>query len=564
MAGESPSLVVKVAANLEALQKSMQDMQAAIGQAAENFRSMGGEGSAAMNQVTTATETAGESMGLLESAIGGFLGAMSVEKVIQFGEAIIATGDKLQSLHDKTNLSTDTLQTLGAIAHQQGSSLDQMAQAAVHLGHKLATDSDSTKQAVEDLGYSMDQIWAMTPDQRFLTLAKAVADVEDPLRRDKDATELFGRSASELQGTFSALKEGGDAVVKMTEDQIGGLSFLASAWTKFKDSIIPATVQFIDGATHASQFYDAMKLLFGKVEEGPKVYGDAGVALDKYNNSVKDWVKQNQLKVTSQEQAFAADREFAKAQKEKEEAAKQEERELTELARAYEEYTKSVEMFQRFTFENQKKVDKELIDSAKKRAVEVNAAVKTEFDAQAKLNEAYGLTATGGIKTVTSAYDTYLQKMHDLSLAKKDGISQTAQEALITKEYTDTLYAQAVATDTATTAYKAQTTAMQERNALPPAGERAAYGGATGSIDMSKMTPENTDPMVLWYLSQGYSLNEAMALAGGYGGYVNIRGPNVRMFASGGIIGAGEPAIVGERGPEVFIPSSPGTIVPNG
>lgn len=36
------------------------------------------------------------------------------------------------------------------------------------------------------------------------------------------------------------------------------------------------------------------------------------------------------------------------------------------------------------------------------------------------------------------------------------------------------------------------------------------------------------------------------------------------MFADGGRPPVGQPAIVGERGPEVFVPDQPGTVVPNG
>lgn len=45
-----------------------------------------------------------------------------------------------------------------------------------------------------------------------------------------------------------------------------------------------------------------------------------------------------------------------------------------------------------------------------------------------------------------------------------------------------------------------------------------------------------------------------MSLLGGFGGF----------FADGGSVGGGSPIVVGERGPELFVPRSSGTIVPNG
>jgi phage-related minor tail protein len=45
---------------------------------------------------------------------------------------------------------------------------------------------------------------------------------------------------------------------------------------------------------------------------------------------------------------------------------------------------------------------------------------------------------------------------------------------------------------------------------------------------------------------------------GATGGYNSLA-----AFADGGSIGQGQPALVGERGPELFVPRSAGTIVPN-
>src|SRR4030095_69376 len=153
MAGESPSLVVKVEANLDGLRQGMQqtqmqiqttqqnveklatsfsgekiisqanDVTAAIGQiggatklTAEEqlkvnsiltegltkYQALGVEAPAAMRELAAATAPVQESMGMLEGMVTGFIAAMSVEKVIQFVGAIISAGDRLQTLHDRT------------------------------------------------------------------------------------------------------------------------------------------------------------------------------------------------------------------------------------------------------------------------------------------------------------------------------------------------------------------------------------------------------------------------------------------------------------------------------
>ena len=44
----------------------------------------------------------------------------------------------------------------------------------------------------------------------------------------------------------------------------------------------------------------------------------------------------------------------------------------------------------------------------------------------------------------------------------------------------------------------------------------------------------------------------------GFGIFANLPG-----FANGGRPPVGRPSVVGERGPELFVPGSPGTVVPN-
>jgi hypothetical protein len=39
--------------------------------------------------------------------------------------------------------------------------------------------------------------------------------------------------------------------------------------------------------------------------------------------------------------------------------------------------------------------------------------------------------------------------------------------------------------------------------------------------------------------------------------------PSLAHAAGGGTVEGGEPTVVGEEGPELFVPSAPGTVIPN-
>jgi hypothetical protein len=98
-------------------------------------------------------------------------------------------------------------------------------------------------------------------------------------------------------------------------------------------------------------------------------------------------------------------------------------------------------------------------------------------------------------------------------------------------------------------------------------GVQVPFGGTTppnyqtstisGGGSFSASGGGETDPRVLAYTAVGYTLGEAMALVGGYGGMIGP--PNRR--ATGGGVAMGSPYVVGEEGPELFVPSTSGQIL---
>jgi hypothetical protein len=92
----------------------------------------------------------------------------------------------------------------------------------------------------------------------------------------------------------------------------------------------------------------------------------------------------------------------------------------------------------------------------------------------------------------------------------------------------------------------------------------AAAAAASGTLPSASdaSTSSQTDPLVKSMLASGYTLNEALAIAGGYGAAINIgRTPSHR--AGGGPVSAGMPYIVGEKRAELFVPDRNGTILPS-
>ena len=105
---------------------------------------------------------------------------------------------------DKTGMSIEAVQRLTFVAEQSGNTLEQVSGAVSMLQKRLAEGDDSAVGALRQLGIEHERFMAMSPDQQFLEVARAVKDIEDPMQRAKVATELFGRAGTELLPTLIA------------------------------------------------------------------------------------------------------------------------------------------------------------------------------------------------------------------------------------------------------------------------------------------------------------------------------------------------------------------------
>lgn len=254
----------------------------------------------------------------------------------------------------------------------------------------------------------------------------------------------------------------------------------------------------------------------------------------------------------------------------KQEAAKEETKLATaEMKKAWEDLAS----FRENADKRQLEIMKQLQAAELQRAAEVNAQVAAELDARAKLNAAYGLDVEGHAK-MTSALDTYMQKLDALHTKKQEGISQAAQEQLLMDEYTTALYEEAKAQDAATiAAAKAPPAVAAVGNAMDGAARQ------TG-VFMQQLHMLVNDPKLAAFFgnsaqgaaattlygggSNGITPEMAAAIAAGQ--FIQMAGVGavgLQRRAAGGPTTGGTPYLVGERGPELFVPTTNGRVVPN-
>ncbi len=120
-------------------------------------------------------------------------------------------GSNYLDMATRTGLAVEALSELGYAASQSGSDLAAVETSARKMHQFMATVERGSKDAAEtlgELGFSLEQIHSMSPEDRFEQLGLAIAKVEDPGRRAAIAMQVFGKTGTALLPLFSTGAEG--------------------------------------------------------------------------------------------------------------------------------------------------------------------------------------------------------------------------------------------------------------------------------------------------------------------------------------------------------------------
>lgn len=137
--------------------------------------------------ITNSLSTIGKSMTVAGGAIVGTLGAMV------FGWA--SAGDEIQKTAIRTGVGTEALSEYKYILEQNGASLGDFERANKNMTKVLYDAAQGTgngADAIARLGLSIDQVMAMSPEQRFRTLTAAIGEMSNYNDQAAIAMELFG------------------------------------------------------------------------------------------------------------------------------------------------------------------------------------------------------------------------------------------------------------------------------------------------------------------------------------------------------------------------------------
>ncbi len=228
MAETFVELVARISADASELKKALAESEKGV----EKF-------GATTDKETLSLSDAWKSYGKIIAVVGAAVIGTLTTMVVSFAKV----GSELKDLSLKTGISVEALAGLKYAAEQSGASLGTVEMAIKRVAVVMSDASDGTGEATktfDKLGLSLKDLQGLSPEQQFLKIAGAIAEVPDPMQRAAIAVDLFGRSGTDLLPMLSA---GSVGLKRMMEEGVK-----LTGWTK-------------EGATKADDLGDAFGTL---------------------------------------------------------------------------------------------------------------------------------------------------------------------------------------------------------------------------------------------------------------------------------------------------------------
>jgi hypothetical protein len=188
-------------------------------------------------------------------------------------------GDQLAKASTRTGVAVEQLSGLGYAAAQSGSDLEGLETGIKKMQKTLvdaAQGGQGAKDALANLGLTLDDLKGLKPDEQFVTIADALSRVKDPAVKAGLAMQIFGKQGTSL----IPLMEGGAAGINALVDEAKRLGLVWST----------------EDAKAAEEFNDRCDDLFKVLKKGA---ADIGSALVPILREVAVWVTENVVKVNA-------------------------------------------------------------------------------------------------------------------------------------------------------------------------------------------------------------------------------------------------------------------------
>lgn len=518
-------------------------------------------------EITAADKTAmafasvNRSLGSLRNAASKISVAFGTLGILSFAKSVIDMGDQLNKTSGKLGISVEDLSAFQQAAKLAGTSSEELTIGIARLGKNVSeaiTDPTSeAATALRNLGYSTKDLKDNSLGKIFEGLAPKISGIGNETARLQYEITLFGKSGYQLQPLLASL----DDVVGGIRKTNGVMSKeFAEASERFNDELTRMSNSmtiFISSSSSGTSIVDSLLTVLKSVQfvalgvaQGFEELGtsigalaSAGVAAAKLDfkeaKTIMKLLSDDLLEIQKKGEAARAAL-FA---------APEPKVETTEKPKPIDPPFISNKGYLK-ELENQKEKVANFLQQIKKQAAEAGADISDDERKKA-------------LDRIQISKDEWLQKASVLRLSLDDQRKFIA-EFNNWSENTTALALKKTATpiEQLSEQWKNTTKELQDAGAgwLEDMSSKLTEFVMTGKLNFKDFAKSIIADLVRIKIQK--------TLAGIFGGstgtnLVKSIGAIAGLRANGGPVSAGKPYIVGERGPELMVPSMSGTIIPN-
>jgi lambda family phage tail tape measure protein len=536
------------------------EFKAGLEDATKNTKQFEANQKKAFKNAQNAASEFGATMGKVGLGVG--LAMAGLYKIFEKADAISDMADAFDTSIGAIVGMGKALEMSGGKAENLGVMLTKLA-----VNTQEARDgSDKLRDAFKQVGLTAAEVQKLNPEQLMQRVAQELGAIEDPILRNAKAVELLGKSAKGIDwakyteqykniadpSLAAALKDAGDAWDNIQKGVSNTYYFMVK--------LIQPLTAIVNYLTTLKDQYQEFKDQGGAINfdpENPMAQGAEfkGSATPKKKETPKPLLEGTKYDKLSEKEKTIADKEKTMLEMAKlisVEYKRQQEFALQQL---------DTRIKMAGMTENQRKVEEavnQVLDSTSRKIEDITK----------RREEAAGRDAT---PKVLAEYDTQIAKVKELSEAFVQA-AKAKEEAAIAEQTTfaygwNKAFAQ-YAEDAQNYAKIADDVFRNLTSSMNSAIDKFVETGKLSFEDFAKSVIK----MMIKIQLQAMAAQATSGIGGLFKGFMGVGGPQAvsatttyvgPAFADGGEPPVGVPSLVGENGPELFVPKTAGTVIPN-
>ncbi len=514
---DAEELIVRIKADITSLQAGLKDAASATKQSTAEMKSSLEGVKASFESVRGAAELMG---------VGLSIGAL-----VEFTKNALEAADNIYIMGQRTGFAADTLSKLNIPLKQGGSSVDEFSNSMKFMSRNIETASPQVIAAFDQLGLSITKLKQLTPEEQFYAIANAMAGIKDQGKFTADGMAIFGRAFASIAPLIKeASGNMAEFIGKMdglTTEEIDKVHELDDKWTAFWEHM---KIGAVEATVAVADFFDAW---------------------NKDNKSTTPGTDDMGFPLSSR---FGTDGHGGPL-----------------LSKEQRTATRSISPE---------------LDSALGKSL--SSSTGTDKNAKGNNNDLGGTPSKEDIQTLGDYIDKLQLEANELALGKQAYAEYKAEVAAATavgKDWADLTDDEIDKIDAATDAIEAQKqaqadlTKQKEKDTQVQAQMEHEISSSLASIALNYKSLGQTISDTLKKIAQQIieqkltnpfvsGLDTLLGGSGSGGSGKNTDGTSLfssflPKFAAGGSVSGNSPIIVGENGPELFIPGGSGSVVPN-